>query len=343
MLEIDGSQGEGGGQTVRTAVALSALTGMDIHMTRIRENRPTRGLSKQHCTAIEGVSQMTDSWVMGNFPGSRDITFRPGNTRLEDLTFDVGSAGSISLVMQAMLLAARFHTNGVRMDITGGTNVMWAPPVDFYSQVLFPLMERMGFEADMQIINRGFYPEGGGRVIVNMKPPEKIKALSLLELGDFQRIEGICYCRGLPGRVADDIIHSAEKKLKDITTDITISKELSEGRSGGAGISLVAIFENGRLGSGVLGSKGYPASQVGEDAANDLLNDISSESTMDVHAADQLVPYMALSGEECEFKVWKISNHLLSQMDMLERFLDVSFGVVRIKKGYHISITPGEQ
>lgn len=343
MLEIDGSQGEGGGQTVRTAVALSALTGREIRMTRIRENRPTRGLSKQHCTAIEGVSKMTDSWVTGNFTGSQDITFKPGSTKIDDLSFDVGSAGSISLVMQAMLLAARFHTDGVRMDITGGTNVMWAPPVDFYNQILFPLMEKMGFEANMQIINRGFYPEGGGRVIINMKPPLKIKPLSILELGDFKSIEGICYCRGLPERVADDIIQSAETKLKDITANISITKEISEGRSTGAGISLVAIFENGRLGSGVLGSRGYPASQVGEDAANDLLNDISSDSTIDVHAADQLVPYMALSGEECEFKVWNISNHLLSQMDMIERFLDVRFGVVRIKKGYHISITPGEK
>ncbi|MGE4275410.1 MAG: RNA 3'-terminal phosphate cyclase, partial [Candidatus Methanomethylophilaceae archaeon] len=195
MLEIDGSQGEGGGQTVRTAVALSALTGMDFHMTRIRENRPTRGLSKQHCTAIDGVAKMTDSWVKDNFPGSRDITFRPGNSRHGDLKFDVGSAGSISLVMQALLLAARFHTNGIRLDITGGTNVMWAPPVDFYGQVLFPLMKRMGFEAHMEIINRGFYPEGGGRVIVNMRPPLEILPLNVLELGDFKRVEGGCYCR----------------------------------------------------------------------------------------------------------------------------------------------------
>ena len=341
-MEIDGSQGEGGGQTVRTAVALSALTGMDFHMTRIRENRPTRGLSKQHCTAVEGVAKMTDSRVFGNYPGSRDITFYPGDSRMEDLVFDVGSAGSISLVMQALLLAARFHINGVRMDIIGGTNVMWAPPVDFYGQVLFPLMDRMGFEANMEIINRGFYPEGGGRVIVNVRPPVKIAPLNITELGDFKHIEGVCYCRGLPGRVADDIVRSAENRLKDITTDISISKEISEGRSSGAGISLVAVFENGRLGSGVLGSRGYPASQVGEDAANDLLNDISSDSTMDVHAADQLLPYMALSEEECQFRVWKISKHLLSQMDMLERFLDVSFGVVRTKKGYHITVTPEE-
>lgn len=340
MLEIDGSEGEGGGQSVRTAVALSALTGVDIHMTRIRENRPTRGLSRQHCTAVDGVARMSGSQVEGNQPGSRDLTFRPGDKRVDDLTLDVGSAGSISLVMQALLLASRFHICGARMDITGGTNVMWAPPVDFYSQVLFPLLSRMGFEADMSIIERGFYPEGGGRVIVNVCPPREIKPLNITELGDFKRVEGICYSRNLPGRVADDIISSAEERLKDITADISINREISEGRSSGAGISLVAVFENGRLGSSVLGSRGYPAAHVGRDAANDLLRELGSGSTMDVHAADQMLPYMALAEKECEFRVRKISKHLLSQMDILEKFLDVRFGVMRTRRGYQINVSP---
>ena len=156
MIEVDGSRGEGGGQIVRTSIALAALTGKEVKLSNIRENRPTQGLSRQHCTAIEAVAAMNGSWVTGNLPGSREMSFRPGVAGSGDVSLDVGSAGSISLVLQAMLLCAQSHDSKVTMDIRGGTNVKWAPPIDFDPQVLFHLLSRMGIGAEMEILNRGF-------------------------------------------------------------------------------------------------------------------------------------------------------------------------------------------
>ena len=165
ILEIDGSRGEGGGQMVRTSVAMATVTGRVTHLTRIRENRPTNGLSKQHCAAVDAVAQMAGSTVEGNTIGSRELVFTPGHEHKYDIEMNIGTAGSLSLVLQAMMLAGRNHRKRLTVDISGGTNVMWAPPIDSYQTLLFPLMRRMGIEANVKIIDRGFYPQGGGRVI----------------------------------------------------------------------------------------------------------------------------------------------------------------------------------
>ena len=161
VLEIDSSRGEGGGQMVRTSVALATLTGTTTRLTRIRENRPTNGLSKQHTTAVNAVATMTGSKVTGNYIGSSELLIEPGHDQVTDISMDIGSAGSISLVIQATMLAARNYTSPFTLDLVGGTNVMWAPPVDSYPMVLFPLMKRMGINAELEILERGFYPIGG--------------------------------------------------------------------------------------------------------------------------------------------------------------------------------------
>ncbi len=342
MLEIDCSRGEGGGQTVRTSVAMAAITDTAVHLTRIRENRPTNGLSKQHCTAVEAVCVMTGSQAIGNELGSQDLTIIPGSQRESDIIMDVGSAGSITLVLQAMMLAARNHMTDVKMDIIGGTNVMWAPPIDSYRQVLFPLMSEMGIDAELNIVERGFYPEGGGRVIVNLKPVEHISPINLLKLGELKKISGVCFHQNLPDWISDQMIEGCREAFDNLDIDIEIEK-IDEGISRGAGMSLVAEYENGcRLGSNVLTSRNHPAKQAGMDVANDLLQIMNSGATVDVHTADQVLPYLAMADGPSEFSVSRISRHLLSQMDTLETFLDVKFGVERRDDIYHLTVHPGE-
>ena len=340
MLEIDCSRGEGGGQAVRTSVAMAAITGTDTHLTRIRENRPTNGLSKQHCTAVEGVSRMTGCQIIGNQLGSPELTIFPKDEKDYEATMDVGTAGSISLVLQAMLLSIRNHDKPVKIDLTGGTNVMWSPPIDSYGQILFPLMKEIGIDAHLDIIQRGLYPEGGGRAVVTTKPYKHIKPLDLVELGELKAIKGVCFVQNLPDWIGDQMVAGCEVTLGNLPVEIT--KEYSDGGiSKGAGLSLVAEYENGRLGANVLTSRSHPAKQAGIDVAHDLLKIMESGSTMDVHTADQLLPYLAMADGNSAFSVSRISRHLLSQMDTLETFLDVKFGVERKKDLYHFTITPG--
>jgi len=341
MLEIDSSKGEGGGQVVRSSVALSAITGIEARLTRIRENRPTNGLSKQHCVAVKAVADMTGSEAVGNYPGSRDLIFRPGKDQVYDIALDIGTAGSISLVLQAILLAARNHRKKVKVDVRGGTNVMWAPPIDSYQQILFPFMERMGINAKLDIIDRGFYPDGGGRVVAELDPIKEISPLVIDDLGELKCIEGVCYIQHPREKIRDEMITACIDML-DIDCPVNIEVQRTVGNSKGAGLSLMALYENGRLGSNVLTNKGHPAKQAGEDVAKDLLKEMCSGATMDIHTADQLLPYMAMANGPSEFTVSRISKHLLSQMDTLETFLDVRFGVERRGSVYNLSVTPGD-
>jgi RNA 3'-phosphate cyclase len=338
MLEIDSSRGEGGGQMVRTSVALSAVTGVPTRLTRIRETRPTNGLSKQHTTAISAVAMMTGAKVEGNTVGSSELTFYPGNEEHSFLEMDIGTAGSISLVLQAVLLAARKNKEKLNINITGGTNVMWAPPLDSYELVLFPLMKRMGINAHLNIIERGFYPMGGGQVTVSLDPIGKIAPLELNALGRLNYIKVRCFIQHLSDRIAKEMTDACVKALGD-EYDVDVEIQSCQGNSRGAGLVLVANYENGKLSSNVLTSRGHSTEQSGVDAANDLLQEMNAGSTMDIHTADQLLPYMAMAEGKSSFVVSRISKHLLSQMDTLESFLNVRFGVERKSDGYHFSVS----
>lgn len=324
---------------VRTSVAMSTLTGKEVHLTRIRENRPTNGLSRQHCTAINAVAEMTGSVAIGNSPGSRELTFKPGNDMRYSLNTDVGSAGSVSLVLQAMLLAGSRTDKPLRIDITGGTNVMWAPPIDTYNQVLFPLMERMGIKVNAEILERGFFPEGGGRVSAILDPVRKINPLKLPDLGKLKRIRGICFIQNLPDWITKQLISGCKKPLEPFG-GAEIETERTTGISKGAGLCLVAEYEKGFLGSNVITARGRSPKDAGTDAANDLIREMESGATLDVNTADQLLPYMAMADGDSVFSVSRISRHLLSQMDTLEDFLDVSFGVERKESVYNFTVSP---
>ena len=323
---------------VRTSVALSAITGIPTRLTRIRETRPTNGLSKQHNTAINAVAMMTGAKVEGNTMGSSELTFYPGNEEFSDLKMDIGSAGSISLVLQAVLLAARKNKERLNIDITGGTNVMWAPPLDSYELVLFPLMRRMGIHAQLNILERGFYPIGGGHVTVSLDPVGRISPLELNALGSLKYIKVRCFIQHLSDRIAKDMVDACVRTLGE-GYDIEAEILNCPGNSRGAGLVLVANYENGKLSSNVLTSRGHSTEQSGIDAAKDLLQEMNAGSTIDIHTADQLLPYMAMAEGKSSFVVSRISKHLLSQMDTLESFLNVRFGVERKSDGYHFSVS----
>jgi RNA 3'-phosphate cyclase len=338
LIEIDGSKGEGGGQMLRTAVALSALTGQETRVVGIRAGRPNPGLQAQHVCAIEGVSRLCDARVDGNRPGSSELGFRPGMVRAGRYRMSVGTAGSVTLVLQACLLAsARCHEPSA-FEVDGGTNVRWSPPIDFYQGVLFPHLARMGAGCVVEERRRGFYPEGGGKVVVGWRPPQRFQPLVLEHRGGLRGIEGTVFTQNLPEHVGQRMGAAVRKAF--LGEGVSLRTERSSGPSAGAGVFLLASYEGGMLSADALGERGVPAERVGEAAARALKADMSSPATMDQHAADQLLPYMGLAQGESRFLVREVTGHLRSQAELVRTFLAADVSMEPCGEGVEVRVRP---
>lgn len=339
MIEIDGSMGEGGGQVLRTSIALSAMTGKECRISNIRAGRPKPGLAAQHLTGILGIAELSGAEVIGAHKGSTEIVFKPGEVGCHDLWLDVGTAGSVTLVLQACLLAVIGSGQRSKVTITGGTNVKWSPPVDYLEWVLFPMLEKMGVEIKMETGRRGFYPQGGGEVTVWVTTPRRLRPLDVRERGELLELKGICFSQNLPDHVCKRISHSVKKALLGMG-DARISYDRREGISTGTGICLFARCRGTTLGADCLGEKGLPSEEVGKKAAQDLLCEMDGGGTLDFHAADQILPYMALADGPSFFSVREASGHLKTLIALLPLFLDMSINSEKKDSLLEITVMP---
>jgi RNA 3'-terminal phosphate cyclase (ATP) len=339
MIEIDGSEGEGGGQMLRTALALSALTGRSFNFENIRARRDRPGLAAQHLTCVKGVTEICKATVDGASVGSTSLTFEPGTVEAGDYRFDVGTAGSITLVLQACMLACAGTRARTEFDIIGGTNVRMSPPSDYLEHVLFPLLRTMGYDIDVKVPARGFYPQGGGEMIVGIARGEHILPLELAHRGKFVGIHGFCYTQKLPDHIAERMASTARKTLVE-HSPIKFTMDRRQGHSIGAGMLLTAGYENTVLASDALGEKGISSEKLGEMAATSLLREMGSGETLDRHAADQILPYLSLAARPSEFLVSELSTHFQTQIDMIKRFLEVRIETKAAGELYLVSVTP---
>ena len=323
MLRIDGSYGEGGGQVLRTALALSAITGKAVEVVNIRANRPNPGLATQHMHGVRALARLCNARVEGAEVGSTRVRFEPGEITPQRLRIDVGTAGSISLILQVLLLPCAFSRGEVVLDIKGGTDVRWSPPIDYVKHVLLPVVAKLGFSASVEVLARGYYPKGGGRVRVRVKPVRKLSGVRLLERGRLLGVKGIAHASRLPGHVLEREAKAAEGILRRYNPEITL--ELRKDFSTGTGITLWACYENTRLGGSALGERGKRAEQVGEEAARALLAEIESGASVDVHLADQLVPFLALAEGDSAFTVRELTGHLKTNIFVTEQILGGRF------------------
>lgn len=306
---------------LRTAMALSALTGKAIRVHDIRANRPKPGLAAQHLCAVKGVATICEAQVEGAEVGSTQIIFTPGKVRPGRYKLDVGTAGSVSLVLQACLLASARCPEGVGLEIVGGTNVRWSPPIDFYQRLLFPKLASLGFQAQITEMRRGFYPEGGGRVEVSFRAPREVIPMLLSERGKLLAVEGVCFSQNLPEHVCQRVVSAIMREM--IGNEVTLTSTRTSGPSTGVGVFLMARYENAMLGADSLGERGVPAERVGSIAAKALRQEMDGPGTLDVHAADQLLPYLALADGPSGFRVCEITGHLRTQLALVRKFLDV--------------------
>ncbi|MEE9150398.1 MAG: RNA 3'-terminal phosphate cyclase [Thermoplasmata archaeon] len=331
MIEIDGSHGEGGGQILRTAISLSSLTKKPVRITNIRANRPNPGLNYQHVVAIKSVAELCNADVKGLNKGSKEVEFHPHEIRGGKFHFDILTAGSTTLVLQACLLPSLFASEETEFRITGGTDVKWSPPIDYFRFVFAPLLRKMGGEAIIVLGRRGHYPKGGGEIIARVKPLEKLLSLPLEERGDLKTVRGIAHVSNLSNKIVDRMKHTALLRLVDCE-DVKVSEEhYPQGKDpshgAGTGIVLWANYENTVLGGNGLGEKGVPAERVAQDAVEGLLAEMNSNTTLDLHAADQFLPYMALAEGESVFLARELTKHAKTNMWLIEQFLDVKFEV----------------
>lgn len=338
MIEIDGSKGEGGGQILRTSIALSAVTSQPVKIKNIRANRPNPGLAPSHVTSIEAVAKIADAEVDDLYPGSKQITFRPGQLVGDEYEFDVGTAGSISLILQSCLIPAALARSSVIMNIKGGTDVRWSPPIDYMRLVHIPMLRMFGPSCDIEIEARGFYPEGGGEIVAEVSPAGGFSAADIRIQGKVLRIEGVAYAQNLPEHVVTRMKHAALKSVVGFG-EVKIESRLGKGHSTGAGIVLSAVCENTTLGASALGEKGVRSEVLGEDCANDLLETISSHATVDEHMLDQIIPYMALAKGRSRVLAEEITSHARTNIEVVEEFLGKRFEIAEVDGLFEVATT----
>ncbi|MFQ6061505.1 MAG: RNA 3'-terminal phosphate cyclase [Thermoplasmata archaeon] len=329
MVEIDGSWGEGGGQIVRMSVALSALTGRAVRIVKIRAGRPKPGLAAQHLTSIKSVARLCNARVEGLRIGSQTVSFQPRELRGGRFNFDIGTAGSVTLVFQACLLPALHAPTKTVLTVTGGTDVRWSPPIDYFRYVFLPLIGKMGVFARIEKVRRGYYPRGGGRVVLHVEPVTGLDPLALGERGKILRIGGIAHTGNLPSHIADRMKKGAEEKLAEVASTGIESKTFSgeEAFGRGGGIVVWAETEETILGGGALAERGLRAEKVGQSASEELLKEVNSGATLDVHLSDQILPYLALAKGRSYFLTRELSKHTETNLWLIEHFFDVKFKV----------------
>lgn len=330
MIDVDGAHGEGGGQILRTAISLSAVLKEPVRIRNIRAGRPNPGLAPQHVAALSAVSELCDAEADGLSAGSKEVVFRPGELIGGEFEFDVGTAGSTCLLLQACILPAAMSKTPVRLMLRGGTDTKWAPPIDFMRLVHLPLVRRMGVTCHIDTTRRGFYPEGGGEVIAHIDPCHVLRGLDIRDKGAPRGVSGTAYAQNLPEHVVSRMKHAALKGLVDVK-GVKVESDLRSGRSTGAGIVLAAEYENTVLGESALGQRGVRAETLGETCASDLLETMRSGATVDSHMLDQLVPYMALSKDGSVVISDELTGHAETNIWVVESLLGSKFKVNRGK------------
>lgn len=329
-LTLDGAYGEGGGQLLRTAVALAAITGRAITIENVRAKRPKPGLAPQHVAAVSAVAALCDAHVDGLALRSTKLTFAPGRLRGGEFRFDVGTAGSVTLVMQALLPALIACGERCTVTLCGGTDVRGAPPLDYFCQVTLGLLARIGVCATLAIRRRGYYPRGGGEIALSVLPSQ-LRLLSFLEPGTMHRIAGAAHVAAIDVNVARRMrdafvagfgVHAGIASQIDV---ISLTPDQAFG-AGGAFVAWVEA-EHTVFGAGRVAERGVRAEALGSAVAAELLADLAVDACLDIHAADQVLVYLALAGGG-SFTTREVTSHAQTAIWLLEQFLPVRFQCV---------------
>ena len=329
MIEIDGATLEGGGQLMRTAVALAAVTKKPCRVFNIRKNRPKSGLMPQHLLGIQALAQLCKGRLEGDYLGSEEIKFYPGQNYRDRISINIPTAGSITLVLQALIPPALFASTPIKISFDGGaTDTFFSPTIDHFRYVFLKILEKMEAKVEINILRRGYYPEGGAKIEVTVFSPN-LKTLNLTERSSLKKILVISGASNVlkDKKVAERQIAGVREILGKLKLPMEEKIEYYDTRCPGSQICLVAEFENTVIGTDNLGKLGKRAEDVGKEAALELLKEQKSGACLDKHLADQILPFIALASGKSQVTVSEITNHCQTNIWAIEKFIEGKFEI----------------
>jgi RNA 3'-terminal phosphate cyclase (ATP) len=341
MIEIDGSQKSGSGTILRLSVALAAIVNQPLHIFNIRQSRPQPGLKHQHLEAVLTAAKLCDAKVQGAALGSRELWFTPQRIRGGTFEAEIETAGSIPMLFLAVLPVCLFADSPVQLHVAkGGTDTTHAPTINYLRNVLLPTLSRMGVDADVAVEKYGYYPKGMGEATMTVKPNSALKPILLEDFGKLIRVRGVSVCTFLADRqVAERQAKAAKERLSrnGYDADIEVINDTSNPYQKGSSIVLWAESDTGLLmGADAIGQLHKTAEAVGTEAAERLLTELTLQPTADVFLADMLIPYMALAKGKSTFLARAVTEHIETNIWLMEKMLNVKFTVQKVGNLFRI-------
>ncbi len=341
MFNVDGSQKSGSGTILRLAVALAAIKGDPLHITNIRENRPKSGLKPQHLESVLTAAKLCRAEVKGATLGSRELWFTPGEIVGGNIEATIETAGSIPMLFLSILPICLYAKKPVHLHVAkGGTDTSHAPTINYLRHVLLPTIAKMGVDAEISVQKYGYYPKGMGEATLTVKPNHDLPPIVLESFGNLSCIRGVSVCTFLSERqVAERQAKAAQALLAQsgYRADIQVVNDQSNPIQKGTSIVLWAETDSGVLvGADGIGELRKMAEDVGKEAAQKLLAELHVQATADTFLADMLIPYMALSGGKSVFLTRTISEHIESNIWLMEKMLNVKFTIEKVNNLYRV-------
>jgi len=330
FLKINGEFGEGGGQIIRTAITLSCITKQPIIIENIRKNRKITGLRPQHLTAIKILQKICDADVEGAKIGSTSLKFVPGNVKSCNLIEDVGTAGSISLVLQVLIPVAAICQKKLNLTIKGGTDTLWSPTIDYTQYVLREAYSRMGIKFSIKLIKRGYYPKGGGEVNLDVLP-SNVKPISLYQRKT-KNVKLLCSFSNLPNELIKKQVESIERKLTEKKFVVQTQIDEENAIDSGASLLIFSIDEESIIGIDSIFDKKTEKFNL------DLENFTENNLGVDERLADMLVLPASLTNEMTIFRVNNISKHLETNLFVTSKITGCKYGIGKLSDGFEIRI-----
>ena len=341
MFEIDGSLKSGSGTILRLSVALAAIVNQPLHIFNIRQKRPQPGLRPQHLEAVLTAAKLCNAEVKGATLGSRELWFTPNEIKGGEIKAEIGTAGSIPMLLLTVLPLCAFAKAPVRLHVTkGGTDVRNAPTINYLKHVLLDVLTRMGLDASLTVVKYGYYPKGMGEITLEVQPCPKLKPIRIKEFGKIEEVCGVSVCTFLADRkVAERQAKAANELLKarGYKTTIQVVNDMSNPLQKGSSLVIWTKTDKGAvLGADAIGELGKPSEAVGREAAENFLKEVESKATVDVHLADVLVPYVALAEGESVYLSRVMTDHLDANIWLAQKILGVEFSVTKVGNLYRI-------
>jgi RNA 3'-phosphate cyclase len=344
LIEVDGSKKGGSGTILRLSVALSAITGQPLHIYNVRHNRPQPGLKPQHLEAVLTAAKLCNAELEGARIDSRELWFKPGEIEGGKIEAEIGTAGSISLLLMTVLPICAYSKSTVDLHVSrGGTDVSNAPTINYMRFILLPTLYRMGLDATLNVRKYGYYPKGNGEVTATVKPAGSLRPLHTESFGKIKAIKGVSVCTFLAERkVAERQANAANDYLREKghTTEIQIVNDTSNPLQKGSSLVLWAETDTGTmLGADAIGELKKTSEKVGAEAAQKLYAEISAKPTVDMHLADLLIPYVALAKGKSIYFTRTLSEHLETNIWVTEQVLNTKFNVEKVNGLHRIEKT----